>query len=139
VRPSCLVLLALVLLPAGCGSALYLAIKGTSPQPPPAVFDCVKSQIQVLGYTQTSTDVPAHRITAGKFDWETRLSDTRFQRMAERLSIEIGDSAGGGAHLKIRAQTFAQFSTYRGPTEVEQTASPAVKEAAQKLLEACGS
>jgi len=99
----------------------------------------VKSQILVLGYTQTSIDVENHRITARKYDREARFADSRFQRMIDRLTIEVGDSAGGGAHLRIGAHTFAELATQRGPTEIEQDASPAVRAAAQKLLEACGS
>ncbi len=137
--PSCLALTAVLLLPAGCGSALYLAVKGTSPRPPAEVFDCVKRQFLVLGYTQDSFDMEAHRISARKYDWETRRADTQFRRMVERLSIEIADSTGGGAHLRIGAHTFAELTTQRGPTEVEQSASPAVRAAAQALLEACGS
>jgi len=127
------------LLPAACGSTLYLAFNGTSPRPPVEVFDCVKRQILVLGYSQTSFDVEEHRITARKDDWDTRSADTQFRRIVERLAIEVGSSAEGGAQLKIGAHTFAEFVTQRGPTEIEQSASPAVRAAAQSLLEACGS
>ena len=138
-RPSLLGLIVFLLLPAGCAGTLYLAVNGTSPRPPVEVFDCVKSQILVLGYTQTSIDVESHRITARKYDREARFADSRFQRMIERLTIEVGSSAGGGAHLRIGAHTFAELATQRGPTEIEQDASPAVRASAQKLLEACGS
>ena len=138
-RPACLALCASLLLPAGCGSTLYLAIKGTSPRPPVEVFDCVKGQILVLGYTQTSSDVEDHRITARKYDSGTRLADTQFRRMIERLLIEVGKSAQGSTQLKIDAHTFAELATQRGSTEIEQDASPAVRAAAQTLLEACGS
>jgi hypothetical protein len=137
-RPSRLALAASLLLPAGCGGTLYLAIDATSPNPPVEVFDCVKSQIPILGYTQSSIDVEVQRLTAQKRDYDTRLSDTQFVYMFDRLVIEIAKASGGGARLTIRARTFAKMSTYRGPTDVEQSASPAVKEAAQKLREACG-
>jgi len=128
-----------VLLPVGCGGTLYLAANGRSPRPPVEVFDCVKSQIPVLGYTQTSIDVEDHRISARKFDREARFADSRFQRMIERLTVEVGSSAEGGAILRIGAHTFAELATQRGPTEIEQNASPAVRAAAHALLEACGS
>jgi len=138
-RPSRLGLSAAALLSVGCGSTLYLAANGRSPRPPVEVFDCVKSQVLVLGYTQTSLDVENHRIAARKYDREARFADSRFQRMIERLTIEVGSSAGGGAHLRIGAHTFAELATQRGPTEIEQNASPAVRAAALALLEACGS
>ena len=137
--PSSLAISASVLLSVGCGSTLYLAANGQSPRPPVEVFDCVKSQILVLGYTQTSIDVENHRITARKYDREARFADSRFQRMIERLTIEVGSSAEGDAYLKIEAHTFAELATQRGPTEIEQEASSAVRAAGQALLEACGS
>jgi hypothetical protein len=137
-RPSCLPLTAFLLLSSGCGGTLYLSMNGTSPRPPVEVFDCLKGQIPVLGYTQTSMDTDEHRLTAQKRDYKTRMSDTQFFYMLDRLVIDVGKPAGEGARLKIEAHTFAEKSTYRGPTEVEQGASPAVKEAAQKLLETCG-
>ncbi len=138
-RLSGLAVTTLLLLPAACGGTLYLTMNGTSPRPPTEVFDCLKGQIPLLGYTQTSYDADAQRLTAQKRDDKTRMADTQFFYMRDRLVIEVGKPSGGGARLKIEARTFAEKSTYRGPTEVEQSASPAVKEAAQKLLEACGS
>lgn len=138
-RPFYLALSAALLLPSGCGGTLYLAVNGTSPRPPVEVFDCVRTQIPVLGFTQTSFDLEEHRITARKFDAGARDADTRFRRIVERLSIELTSSAEGGARLKIAAHTFTELMTQRGPTEIEQSASPAVRAAAQKLLEACGS
>ena len=138
-RPSYLALCAALLLPAGCASTLYLAINGTSPRPPVEVFDCARTQIPALGFTQTSIDLEEHRITARKFDGGARKADTRFRRMVERLSIELTSAAEGGARMKIGAHTFAELMTQRGPTEIEESASPGVRAAAQKLLEACGS
>jgi hypothetical protein len=137
--PSCLALGAALLLPAGCSGTLYLTTTGTSPRPPAEVFDCVRAQIPVLGFTQTSFDVDEHRVTAKKFDGGARDADTRFRRRVERLSIELASATDGGARLKISAHTFTELMTQRGPTEVEESASPAVRAAAQKLLEACGS
>ena len=127
----------LLLLSAGCGGTLYLAANSRSPRPPAEVFECVKGQIPVLGYTQTSIDVEDHRMTARKYDPQARYADSRFRRMIERLIVEVSGS-GEGATLKVGAHTFAELATQRGPTEIEQEASPAVKEAAQKLLAECG-
>ncbi len=127
-----------MLLSAGCGSTLYLVANGASPRPPAEVFDCARDQVLALGYKLESADTDEHRITARKDDWETKMADTQFRRMVERLSIEIRKDEAG-AQLKIAAHTFAELITQRGSTETERSASPAVREAAQKLLEACGS
>ena len=138
-RPSRLSVAVFLLLPAGCGGTLYLAMDATAPRPPVEVFDCVKGQIVVLGYTQTSHDTEKFRITAQKYDWETRLADTQFRRMVDRLMIEVKDSADKAVRLKIHAHSFAELATQKGPTEVEQSATVAVKAAAQSLMQACGS
>ena len=132
------VLSAAALLAVGCGSTLYLRVDGRSAGPPVEAFECVKGRLTVLGYVQTSIDVESHRITARRYDPEARYADSRFRRRVERLTIEIESSAGGGARLRIDAHTFAELATLRGPTEVEQDASPGVRAAAQSLLEACG-
>ena len=137
-RPRHLGVAVWVLPLAGCAGTLYLAMDGTAPRPAVEVVDCVKGQIGVLGYTQTSHDVEKHRITAQKYDWDTRRSDTQFRRMIDRLKIEVRDSADKIAHLKVEAHSFADLATQRGPTEVENDASPAVKAAAQALMDACG-
>jgi hypothetical protein len=127
-----------LLLAAGCGGTLYLAANARSPRAPAEVFECVKGQIPALGYTQTSIDTEDHRISARKFDKDARYADTRFRRMIERLTVEVAGSAEGGAVLKVGAHTFAELTTQRGPTEIEEEASPAVREAARKLLDECG-
>jgi hypothetical protein len=138
-RPWRLLLPAAALLAAGCGGTLYLAANGRSARPPEEVFDCVKTQVPALGYTQTSLDVEDHRMSARRYDPQGRVADSRFRRMIDRLVIEVRTPTEGGALLKVEGHTFAELATQRGPTEIEQSASPGVKEAAQKLLEACGS
>lgn len=138
-RPACFALSALALLQGGCGSALYLKVNGSVPRARAEVFDCAKSQIQVLGYDQDSLDKDAFRLTAHKPDYETRMADTQFRRMMDRLAIEVGKPTDAGVRLKIEAHTFAELMTQRGPTNVEREASPAARAAAQALLDACGS
>jgi hypothetical protein len=127
-----------LLLAVGCGGTLYLAANGKSPRAPAEVFECVKVQVPALGYTQTSIDVEDHRMTARKYDREARYADSRFRRMIERLTVDVRGGAEAGAVLRVEGHTFAELATQRGPTEVEQEASEAVKDAARKLVEECG-
>ncbi len=137
-RPPLTALTVILLLPAGCGSTLYKVLKAPSPRPPADAFDCVKGQITAIGYVQDSIDVDAGRINARKYDWTTRSADTQFRRMVDRLSVEIAEVQPGGTELRVGAHTFAELVTVRGPTEVERSASPGAKAAAQALLDACG-
>jgi hypothetical protein len=115
-----------------------LKTERASTRPPAEVFQCVTTEVPALGFTQASIDTEARRVTARKYDWDTRVADSTFRRMVERLSIEVRPSGANGATLVVEARTFAEHVTQRGPTETEREASAAVKEAAQKLTESCG-
>lgn len=131
--------LAACALPGGCGSTFYLTTERASARAPAEVFQCVTTEVPALGYTQASIDVDARRITARKYDWETRIADSQFRRIVERLSIEVRASGTNGATLVVAAHTMAEYATQRGPTEIEREASSGVKAAAQALIERCGS
>ena len=137
-RPTSCLVLAGCLLSAGCGSTLYLTTKATVPRPPAEVFDCVKTQVEALGYDKNSIDVRRMRLTVRKPNDETQVSDAQLQKNFDLLEIQVGKSPDGGAQLSVGAHSFARVSTGGGPWQSEVAASPAVKEAAQKLLEACG-
>jgi hypothetical protein len=53
------------------------------------------------------------------------------------MEVEVGANAGGQTSIDVTTHTFAEYTTQRGPTEVEEKASAEVKEDAQKLLKAC--
>ena len=126
----------LLLLPA-CGQHHAEPASVQTSAAPDAAFDCVKRQLPNLGYKQSSLDVAEHRITAQKYDTEARRPDVQFRRLIHRLEIEVGANAGGQTSIDVKSHTFADYTTQRGPTEVEEKASPEVKEDAQKLLKAC--
>jgi hypothetical protein len=104
---------------------------------PEEVFDCVKRQIPALGYKQTSIDTDEHRISGTKLDLESRRPDTQFRRMLNRLEIQVAPEANGQTSIAVQARTFAEYTTQRGPTEVEEKASEEVKTASRQLVERC--
>jgi len=126
----------LLLLPA-CSQHYAVPASTQTSAAPDAAFECVKRQLPLLGYRQSSIDVAEHRITGNKYDTETRRADVQFRRLIHRLEVEIGANAGGQTSIDVKSHTFADYTTQRGPTEVEEEASGEVKEDAQKLLKAC--
>jgi hypothetical protein len=104
---------------------------------PGVVFDCVKQQIGVLGYKQTSIDADALRVNASKIDLNTRRSDTQFRRILQKLEVEVAPGADGQTSLEVVPHTFGEYTTQRGPTEVEEKPMEAVTTDARTLLEAC--
>jgi hypothetical protein len=133
------VLWAGALLLAGCGHRLATPISGTTSAGPEPTFDCVKQQLKELGYRQSSIDVDAHRITATKIDDKTRRADTQFRRMLNKIDVEVAPQANGQTGIAVKGRTFAEYTTQRGPTEVEEKPSNEVRTAQQQLLERCRS
>jgi PBP1b-binding outer membrane lipoprotein LpoB len=131
-------LLGILLLLPGCAQQPYAASSSARTQvAPEQALECVKRELPKLGYKQNSLDVAEHRINATKYDTEARRADVQFRRLVNRLEVEIGPEAGGQTSIDVRGRTFAEYTTQRGPTEVEEKASPEVNDAAQKLLSAC--
>jgi hypothetical protein len=104
---------------------------------PEDTFDCVKRQLSAMGYKQTSIDVDAHRISGSKIDMNTRRADTQFRRMLDRLEVEVSPQADGQTSIDAQGRTFAEYTTQRGPTEVEEKPSAEVQASTQQLLERC--
>lgn len=123
---------------AGCGGNFGATLSAPAPQAPDKVYDCLRAELRTLGYNQTSNDTDARRLAALKYDWQTKIADTTFRRIVERLTIQATPGTGEGSALTVEAHTFAEFTTQRGPTEIERPASDAVKAAAAALIERCG-
>jgi hypothetical protein len=128
-----------VLLLLGCGHRLATPLSGRSSASPPETFDCVKKQMAVLGYKQTSIDVDEHRISAVKIDTKARRPDTQFRRLLNKLDVQVAAQADGSTSLEIQPHTSGEYATQRGPTEVEEKPSEEAKTAAEQLLDQCRS
>ena len=104
---------------------------------PEEAFQCVRKQMTDLGYKQTSVDVDERRINGTKIDMKSRRPDTQFRRMLNKLEVEVAPQADGQTSVDVRGRTFAEYTTQRGPTEVEEKASSEVEDASRQLLERC--
>jgi hypothetical protein len=133
-------LMALALM-AGCtGASMTTSLSGTSPVPTPDAFTCVREQLKALDYTQTSIDLKDYRVTAKKFDENVRRPDTQFRRMVDRLEARVGPGSGNEiTALQVDAMTFAELTTQRGPTEIQERTSEAARTAAETIVKRCGS
>ncbi len=133
------VFLGAAVLLAGCGKALSTPVSSRTSAGPDDTFTCVKKQLGELGYRQTSTDMAEHRITATKIDSKSRRPDTQFRRILNKLDVDLAAGADGQTSIDVLPRTFAEYTTQRGPTEVQEKASEQVKADAQQLLERCRS
>jgi hypothetical protein len=126
----------LLLLPA-CAQRYAAPASVQTSTAPDEVFQCVRRQLTSLGYKQTSIDVDEHRISATQYDSEARRADIQFRRLAHRLEVQVAPDAAGQTTIGVTSHTFAEYTTQRGPTEVEEKAADQVKTDAQKLLNGC--
>ncbi len=131
-----LFLAGLVAVPA-CAQRYAASTETRTAAAPGAVFECVKQQFDTLGYKRSSFDTDALRINGTKIDDKSRRSDTQFRRILNKLQVDVGPEADGQTSLKVLPQTFAEYTTQRGPTEVEENSSDQVKADAQRLLDRC--
>jgi hypothetical protein len=127
------------LLLSACGQRLAAPAKGSTSASPDETFVCVKNQMAALGFKQSSVDADERRVSATKIDMKTRRSDTQFRRLLDRLEVEVAAAADGQTSIDVRGHTFAEYTTQRGPTEVEEKPSATVNAASQELLSRCRS
>src|SRR4051812_20140710 len=113
-------LLGTVLLLPACAQRFAAPASIQTSAAPDESFNCVKNQLAGLGYKQSSIDVAEHRITGTKYDLETRRADVQFRRMINRLEIEVAPNAAGQTSIDVQSHTLAEYTTQRGPTEVEE-------------------
>jgi len=125
---------------SACGQSTYSTPASTTTTAgPDETYACVKKQLGELGYKQTSNDAAEFRVTATKFDYESRRPDVQFRRMVNKLDVDMAPEANGTTSIKALGRTFAEYTTQRGPTEQEEKASEQVKTDTQALLERCRS
>jgi hypothetical protein len=124
----------------GCGQKSYSTpVSMQTSASPDQTYACVRKQLGELGYKQSSLDTPELRVTANKIDNKSRRPDVQFRRMVEKLEVDVAAGANGQTSIQVLGRTFGEYSTHRGPTEVEENASQQVKTDAQTLMERCRS
>lgn len=134
---SSLPLVTAVLL-AGCGGAMTTTLTGTSPAPAPDAFACVRGQLKALDFRQSSLDTDENRVTARRYDDSVRRPDVNFRRLVDRLEVEVAPGSGGAVStLTVNASTFAELTTQRGPTEVQERTSERARTAAEAVVKTC--
>jgi len=131
--------LAAVVAVSGCSKQFATPSEIRTTAAPEQVFECVKQQLTALEYKQTSIDTDDLRINGAKVDAKTRRADTQFRRMLNKLEVDIGAEADGQTSLKVVPKTFAEYTTQRGPTEVQEQSSAEVQADAKTLQERCKS
>ena len=132
-------LVSVLLVAAACvGGSLTSTTNQASPAAAPDAFSCVRDQLKAVDFRQTAYDAERLRVTAVRFDESQRRPDTQFRRMVDRLEIEVAPGSGEAlSTITVEASTFAELTTQRGPTEIQEKASEGARSAAQTILQKC--
>ncbi|HZN96556.1 MAG TPA: hypothetical protein VFB61_02400 [Gemmatimonadales bacterium] len=125
------------LLLSACAQPYAAPASAPSSLSPEETFSCVRGEMPKLGYKPSSVDVDARRINGTKIDTQSRRPDTQFRRVLDKLEVEVAPQADGRTAINVRGRTFAEYTTQRGPTEVEEKASAEVQSASEQLLKRC--
>jgi hypothetical protein len=126
-----------LLLSSGCSQRYSAPVNARTSADPEATFACAQKQLADLGYKRTSVDTDERRVSGTKVDLKSRRADTQFRRLLDKLEVEVAPQADGQTSIEVKGHTFAEYTTQRGPTEVEEKPSEEVKAATQQLLERC--
>lgn len=129
---------ALVLLGACGPGSLPIALTASPSSSPPDAMACARAKLDTLGYSLTSFDQTDLRLNVRKIDDNVHRASPRYRHNIDRLEVQATPGADGKTSLAVTGRTYAEFSTERGPTEEEESASKAVRETAQALVDACG-
>src|SRR5262245_48912024 len=132
-------MLVTLLLVGACGGGTYFTTLTATPSTSPAdVIACARNKLTQAGYQQTSLDPTDNRLTVRKIDYSVQHPDPQFRRNVSRIEVEAGAGADGKTALTVVSHTFAEYSTQRGPTELEEKASEDSRRAGQAVVESCG-
>ena len=75
--------------------------------------------------TEPETGTPLSHLFGGghakKNDYNAHRADPKFRRNVDRLEVEAAPGADGNTKLSVIGRTYAEYSTERGPTEVEES------------------
>lgn len=123
-------------LPAACAGTLAATVKAPSALGPPEAFACAERELVALGYHPGAFDRDAGRLVASKADPRAKRPHTLSLRVLDRLEVETAGNEAGSL-LIVRARTFHEFGSQRGPTEEEERASETARADAAALLERC--
>jgi hypothetical protein len=123
----------------GCvGRTMTTSLSAASPRPAPDIFACAREQLKALGFAQSSLDAAENRVEAKQYDESVRRPDVNFRRLVDRLEVKAAPGAGGAiSDLTVTARTLAEFTTQRGPTEVQERTSPRAAASAQTIIDKC--
>jgi hypothetical protein len=131
--------LAGVLLLCACSKPYAAPASIQTSATPDQSFQCVQKQMDSLGYKRNSYDTDERRITATKIDPDARRPDTQFRRLLNRMEAEVQTEPDGRTNIQVTGHTFAEYTTQRGPTEVEEKPTQDVRSATQQVLDRCRS
>lgn len=123
----------------GCGASRSVSYSAGVDVPGEA-FECVETETGEADFEVEFRNERQGRIVVSRTNESLRRSEPTFQKAVDQLTIDVGSSdSGNGPRLLVTARTFFEYWDRRGRTRRQHDASTQVRDAAQRLLQRCGS
>jgi hypothetical protein len=127
----------MLLVLAGCAS-FWPTSDASSPRAAGDVFSCATAQLIAQHYAITQADPKAGTLEARRTDRTTWSPEWRQIDRADAISLSVSPRPEGtGSAIHLRAASYSDLMTKRGPTSYGEPASPAVQQAARAVLAQC--
>lgn len=125
---------------AACSSkTLYQEIGAVAPEIlPDSMYTCVGKQLDSLGFKRNRYDMDTKFISARRTATAARESNALARKWFDQIDVTVTPDNTGATTMLVRASSFMETNTQRGPTTTETRAYPAALAAADSLIAACG-
>lgn len=130
-----------IALTAACagGKTLYQSYSAVAPASlPDSAYACVGKQLGLLGYKRDRYDSELRWIIARRTAEKPRESNALSRRWYDQLDVQVSPDSAGGTAMTVKASSFLETNTQRGPTTDETPVYKEAEFAADSLIKACG-
>jgi hypothetical protein len=131
---------AIVVIAAACSSkTLYRSYTAVAPESlPDSMYACVNKQLDSLGFKRNQYNVETRTVTSRRTSTTPRESNALARKWYDQLTVAITPELNGGTNMDVRASSFIETNTQRGPTTDETPVYKDALSAADSLIAACG-
>lgn len=130
----------LVAIVAACSSkTLYRSYSAVAPESlPDSMYACVNKQLDSLGFKRNQYNTEARTITSRRTSATPRESNALARKWYDQLDVAVTPELNGGTNMLVKASSFLETNTQRGPTTDETPVYKDAVTAADSLIKACG-
>lgn len=130
----------LIAVVAACSSkTLYRSYNAVAPETlPDSMYACVNKQLDSLGFKRNQYNVETRTITGRRTATTPRESNVLARKWYDQIDVAVTPELNGGTNMMVKASSYIETNTQRGPTTEQTGVYDGVVLAADSLVAACG-